>query len=88
MRQNLFAVTLVVPDYDEAIAFYTQKLQFALTQDVDLGHGKRWVRVTPPGGQASLLLAKAQGAEQQASPAMNPTAPSPFGATRSETAGT
>lgn len=67
MTQQLFATTLVVPDYDAAIAFYVGKLGFTLDQDVDLGGGKRWVRVTPPGGTAgSLLLAKADGPEQEA----------------------
>ncbi|WP_108858371.1 VOC family protein [Ruegeria sp. Alg231-54] len=67
MTQSLFAVTLVVPDYDDAIAFYTQTLSFTLLQDVDLGGGKRWVRVAPPGpGDASLLLAKADGPSQTA----------------------
>ncbi|WP_420586833.1 VOC family protein [Ruegeria sp.] len=36
MKQTLHAVTLVVPDYDSAIAFYTQTLNFTLTQDIDL----------------------------------------------------
>ena len=49
MKQELAAVALVVRDYDEAIAFYTKKLLFELQEDVDLGSGKRWVRVTPPG---------------------------------------
>ncbi len=67
MRQNLHAVTLVVPDYDEAIAFYTETLNFALLQDIALGEGKRWVRVAPPGsGGASLLLAQADGPDQKA----------------------
>ncbi|SHE57644.1 Catechol 2,3-dioxygenase [Ruegeria intermedia] len=66
MQQTLHAVTLVVPDYDDAIAFYTRTLRFRLTQDVDLGGGKRWVLVTPPGGGAGLVLAKADGADQQA----------------------
>ncbi|RBW60151.1 VOC family protein [Ruegeria sp. A3M17] len=67
MPQSLFAVTLVVPDYDHAIAFYTQTLSFTLLQDVDLGGGKRWVRVAPPGSSdASLLLAKADGPSQTA----------------------
>ncbi len=67
MRQNLHAVTLVVPDYDDAIAFYTETLRFNLTQDIDLGDGKRWVRVTPPGAYGgSLLLAKADGPQQTA----------------------
>lgn len=65
MRQTLYAVTLVVPDYDAAIAFYTQILSFTLTQDIDLGGGKRWVLVAPPGSDAgSLLLAQADGPNQ------------------------
>nr|WP_170538661.1 VOC family protein [Ruegeria arenilitoris] len=67
MQQGLHAVTLVVPDYDDAIAFYTKTLRFRLTQDIDLGEGKRWVLVTPPGGDgAALLLAKADGDSQRA----------------------
>lgn len=65
MKQSLHAVTLVVPDYDTAIAFYTETLNFTLEQDIDLGGGKRWVRVVPPGSDgASLLLAKAVGPDQ------------------------
>ncbi|WP_170523360.1 VOC family protein [Ruegeria arenilitoris] len=67
MQQGLHAVTLVVPDYDDAIAFYTKSLRFRLTQDIDLGEGKRWVLVTPPGSDgAALLLAKADGDSQRA----------------------
>ncbi|WP_170363274.1 VOC family protein [Ruegeria arenilitoris] len=66
MQQGLHAVTLVVPDYDDAIAFYTKTLRFRLTQDIDLGEGKRWVLVTPPGSDgAALLLAKADGDSQR-----------------------
>ncbi len=65
MRQTLHAVTLVVPDYDAAIAFYTETLNFTLTQNIDLGEGKRWVLVTPPGSESgSLLLAQADGPDQ------------------------
>ncbi len=68
MRQSIHAVTLVAPDYDDAIAFYTNTLDFTLVQDIDLGDGKRWVRVAPPGSEGvSLLLAKADGPEQIAS---------------------
>ncbi|WP_170372377.1 VOC family protein [Ruegeria arenilitoris] len=67
MQQGLHAVTLVVPDYDDAIAFYTKTLRFRLTQEIDLGEGKRWVLVTPPGSDgAALLLAKADGDSQRA----------------------
>jgi catechol 2,3-dioxygenase-like lactoylglutathione lyase family enzyme len=56
MRLSLTA--LLVRDYDEAIGFFVGKLGFALTTDTDQGAGKRWVVVTPPGGDAGLLLAR------------------------------
>ena len=56
---RLGAVSLLVRDYDEAIAFYVGTLGFELSEDTDLGGGKRWVRVTPKGGETSLLLARA-----------------------------
>lgn len=59
-------VTLVVPDYDEAIDFYVGKLGFDLLEDTDLGSGKRWVRVAPKGAATALLLAKAVTPAQQA----------------------
>ncbi|NOD87695.1 MULTISPECIES: VOC family protein [unclassified Ruegeria] len=66
MKQNLHAVTLVVPDYDAAISFYTEALKFQLLQDIDLGDGKRWVLIAPPGSNgSSLLLAKADGPDQE-----------------------
>lgn len=61
----LSLVTLVVRDYDEAIAFFTGALGFALLEDTPLGDGKRWVRVGPRGGCA-LLLARAATPEQEA----------------------
>ncbi|MEM7317910.1 MAG: VOC family protein [Pseudomonadota bacterium] len=65
MAQALFAISLVVPDYDPAIAFYVGKLGWTLDQDEDLPNGKRWVRITPPGADAgSLILARAEGAQQ------------------------
>jgi catechol 2,3-dioxygenase-like lactoylglutathione lyase family enzyme len=65
MKQKLGCVALVVRDYDEAIAFYTQSLGFHLVEDTDLGDGKRWVRVRPPGsGGTDLLLAQAANPEQ------------------------
>jgi catechol 2,3-dioxygenase-like lactoylglutathione lyase family enzyme len=59
-------VTLVVADYDAAIAFYCGKLGFSLGDDLALGHGKRWVTVAPPGAGARLLLARADGPVQAA----------------------
>lgn len=60
-------VTLVVRDYDEAIAFYTQKLSFTLVEDTPLpAEQKRWVVVAPPGGGTGILLARASKPEQEA----------------------
>ena len=65
MAQKLGLVALVVRDYDEAIAFYTQSLGFQLVEDSDLGGGKRWVRVRPQGSDGTdLLLARAANPEQ------------------------
>ena len=68
MNQRLAHVTLLVRRYDEAIAFYTNVLGFGLTSDLDMGEGKRWVVVAPPGpAGCSLLLAEAKTeAEKQA----------------------
>ena len=59
MRHSIAAVSLVVPDYDEAIAFYTGVLGFDLTADEPRGDGKRWVTVRPKGSACELLLARA-----------------------------
>lgn len=60
MDQKLTQIALVVNDYDEAIAFYTQKLKFDLVEDTALSETKRWVVVAPRGdGGCNLLLAKA-----------------------------
>jgi catechol 2,3-dioxygenase-like lactoylglutathione lyase family enzyme len=66
MNQKIVQVTLVVNDYDEAIAFYTKKLGFVLLEDTSLSETKRWVRVAPAGSeQFCLLLAKAANEEQK-----------------------
>ena len=64
MKQQLVHITILVRDYDEAIAFYTQQLGFSLTEDTKLSGTKRWVLVTPKGSSCSLLLAKAANEEQ------------------------
>jgi len=66
MNQSLALVSLVVPDYDAAIAFFTQALAFELAEDTPLGGGKRWVVVRPQGGGTGLLLARADGPDQAA----------------------
>ncbi|MFF2062470.1 VOC family protein [Streptomyces sp. NPDC058200] len=66
-------VTLVVDDYDKAIAFYTDALGFQLIEDTDRGDGSRWVVVRPRGadgsdqGSTGLLLARAKDDVQRAS---------------------
>ena len=66
MKQHISNIALVVSDYDEAIQFYTEKLNFTLIEDTKLSDTKRWVRVAPPGeiGGCCLLLAKAANDEQ------------------------
>jgi catechol 2,3-dioxygenase-like lactoylglutathione lyase family enzyme len=63
-------VSLVVQDYDDAIAFFVDVLGFDLVEDspslTNDGRAKRWVVVRPPEGGSGLLLAKADGPDQQA----------------------
>ncbi|MGB1321652.1 MAG: VOC family protein [Vibrio gallaecicus] len=67
IKQQIGNIALVVDSYDDAIAFYTKKLQFELVEDTDLGGGKRWVQVSPPNGNGTnLLLAQASTDEQNA----------------------
>lgn len=67
MIHNIFQIALVVEDYDEAIRFYTQKLNFTLVEDSVLTETKRWVIIAPPGSSdgCNLLLAKAANEGQQ-----------------------
>ncbi|HEX8333084.1 MAG TPA: VOC family protein [Segetibacter sp.] len=66
MNQRLAHIALVVADYDEAITFYTQKLNFTLVEDTVLSETKRWVIVKPTGSaECGLLLAKAANEEQK-----------------------
>ncbi|MEX3011237.1 VOC family protein [Hoeflea sp. TYP-13] len=65
--QKIAHVTMLVPSYDEGIAFYVGSLGFELVSDTDLGDGKRWVLVRPQGGGGSaLLLAEAANDRQRA----------------------
>lgn len=54
---RLAAVTLIVPEYDAGISFFCDVLGFTLAEDIDQGR-KRWVRVTPPSGGSSFILAE------------------------------
>ena len=63
----LSAISILVSDYDEAIAWYGEKLGFELIVDTPMGGGKRWVVVSPSrDAQTRIILAKASGAEQTA----------------------
>ncbi|MBM1815402.1 VOC family protein [Pseudosulfitobacter pseudonitzschiae] len=62
--QHLALISLLVPDYDDGIAFYVGRMGFDLLEDTDLGGGKRWVRVAPAGAQTAFLLARAVGDHQ------------------------
>lgn len=66
MKSLIGSVTLVVDDYDDAIAFYTGALGFDLVEDTQLDADRRWVRVAPTGGGTALLLAKAANDMQRA----------------------
>ena len=66
MTPALSAVTYLVRDYDEAIAWFTSVLGFELLEDVALPGGKRWVKVAASRNEAALLLAKADSPEQVA----------------------
>ena len=66
MTQRLSQLSLLVRDYDEAIAYYVGKLGFELVEDMVLDAAKRWVVVGPKGGETRLLLAKAVGERQLA----------------------
>ena len=66
MIQQIAQIALLVRDYDEAIEFYTKKLQFTLVEDTRMSEAKRWVVVAPQGtGGCRLLLAKAATGEQK-----------------------
>jgi len=66
VKQSIVHIALVVNDYDEAIKFYTEKLNFTLVEDTPQSETKRWVLVAPKGSEeCCLLLAKGIGEEQR-----------------------
>lgn len=65
MNRSISRIALLVRDYDEAISYYNGTLDFELLEDTPMGDGKRWVVVTPRGGNGtSLVLARAANPEQ------------------------
>ena len=68
MKQRIAQISLVVRDYDEAVDFYTKKLDFVVIEDTKLSEEKRWVVIAPAGAkECSLLLAKAANKQQAVS---------------------
>lgn len=65
MPARVALFSLLVPDYDAALAFFTA-IGFETREDTDLGSGKRWVRIAPPGAETEILLARAVGERQEA----------------------
>lgn len=66
MARTLVHISLLVPAYDEALAFFTQVLRWHVLQDLPLSATKRWLVVAPGGAGAALLLAQASTPEQVA----------------------
>lgn len=65
MKQRIAHIALVVKDYDEAIKFYSEKLNFEVLEDTKIDQFKRWVVISPPGAkECCLLLAKAANERQ------------------------
>ena len=66
MKQRIAQIALVVDDYDEALRFYIDKLQFRLVEDTVLSETKRWVVIAPSDpASCCLLLARAATEEQK-----------------------
>ncbi len=66
MKQSIVHIALVVKEYDEAIEFYTKKLNFDLIEDIyQQEQDKRWVTIAPPNSTGTtILLARASKPEQ------------------------
>lgn len=67
VHQSIVHIALVVRDYDEALAFYTDKLGFTLVEDTyQPEQDKRWVVLSPPGSSGTTLLLARAATEEQA----------------------
>ena len=66
MRRRIGQIALLVADYDDAIAWYRDRLGFDLIEDTAIGGGKRWVVVRPAGAETGRLMARAEGDRQRA----------------------
>ncbi|WP_417208078.1 VOC family protein [Antarctobacter sp.] len=63
---HLALISILVPSYEDGLAFFVGQLGFDLLEDTDRGGGKRWVRVAPRGAQTQFLLARAVGDQRAA----------------------
>ena len=73
MKQHIAHITLIVRDYDEAIRFYTEKLNFDLIEDTFISENKRWVLVRPGGDSACCLLLAKSANDRQSNAVGNQT---------------
>lgn len=64
MGLALATVTVLVPDYESGLSFFAATLGFDIAEDHVMPGGKRWLVLSPPGGGARILLARAAGPEQ------------------------
>jgi catechol 2,3-dioxygenase-like lactoylglutathione lyase family enzyme len=65
MGQAIGCVTILVRDYDEALAFYAGKLRFTVAEDTPMGGDRRWLLIAPPGSSGTrILLAKAKNGDE------------------------
>lgn len=65
MGNYIASVSLIVPDYDQAISFYVGCLGFNLLEDTDLGNGQRWVAIRPAGAKETSIILKLAKTEQE-----------------------
>ncbi len=65
MINGLYAVSILVPDYDEGLAFFAGALDFVIEEDVRLGAEKRWVVVAPPRSGGAKIVLAVPGDERQ-----------------------
>lgn len=63
MGARISALALIVPDYDQGIAFYGDVMGFRVVEDIDQGR-KRWIMMEPPGGGVRIVIARAEGERQ------------------------
>jgi len=66
MTQFIAAISLVVPDYDQAVSFYVGLLGFDLIEDTQIDEDSRRVLVAPPGStETRIMIEKAASQEQE-----------------------